>query len=179
MPLFIVRHEHDAERCPATDPYMGATLLNYLSRPTVRAHGIEIHGEAVVQGEHTLYMIVEADAQSAVDEFVKPFGMVGSVDIYPASTCVRVVASGGCGLKLPATEDESFVDPEEACQRAIESTIKRIADALASEDPQTKVGDSNRLKAAIEALDEATQPLADLMMDKAMEAVLRKQGVIQ
>jgi aspartokinase-like uncharacterized kinase len=65
------------------------------------------------------------------------------------------------------------------CQRAIESTMNRIADALASEDPQTKVGDSNRLKAAIKALDEATQPLADLMMDKAMEAVLRKQGVIQ
>jgi hypothetical protein len=24
--LFIVRHHHDAARCPATDPYVGATL---------------------------------------------------------------------------------------------------------------------------------------------------------
>jgi molecular chaperone DnaK len=65
------------------------------------------------------------------------------------------------------------------CKRAIESTIIQLEDALASEDPQTKVGDSNRLKAAIRAVDEATQPLADLMMDKAMEAALRKQGMIQ
>jgi hypothetical protein len=33
MALFIVRHQHEPDRCPATDPYMGATLLNYLSRP--------------------------------------------------------------------------------------------------------------------------------------------------
>ena len=41
MALFIVRHQHDAERCPATDPYLGATLLNYLSRRNVRKYGIE------------------------------------------------------------------------------------------------------------------------------------------
>ena len=68
---------------------------------------------------------------------------------------------------------------EATCQCEIESAISRTQDALATEDPQTKVGDLNLLKAAIKALDEATQPLADLMMDKAMEAVLRKQGVIQ
>lgn len=41
---------------PAQDPYMGAMLLNHLSRPNVRRHGVEIQGEAVVQGEHTLYL---------------------------------------------------------------------------------------------------------------------------
>jgi hypothetical protein len=61
MAMFIVRHQHDAETCPATDPYQGATLLNYLSRPNVRQRGVTIQGEAVVQGEHTLYMIVESD----------------------------------------------------------------------------------------------------------------------
>ena len=60
MPLFVVRHEHSPDHCPATDPDMGAMLLNYLSRPNVSRHGVEIHGEAVVQGEHTMYMIVEA-----------------------------------------------------------------------------------------------------------------------
>jgi hypothetical protein len=33
MSLFIVRHQHDAARCPAQDPYLGAALLDYLSRP--------------------------------------------------------------------------------------------------------------------------------------------------
>ena len=60
MALFVVRHQHAAERCPAQDPYSGAMLLNHLSRPNVRRHGVQIQGEAVVQGEHTLYMIVEA-----------------------------------------------------------------------------------------------------------------------
>lgn len=41
------------------------------------------------------------------------------------------------------------------------------------------MGDPARLKAATAALDEATKPLADLMMDKAMEALLRKRGMIQ
>ena len=48
MALFIVRHQHEPDRCPATDPYMGATLLDYLSRPNVRKHGVSIQGEAVV-----------------------------------------------------------------------------------------------------------------------------------
>src|SRR5439155_15322760 len=36
MALFIVSHRHEPERCPATDPYRSAMLLNYLSRPNVR-----------------------------------------------------------------------------------------------------------------------------------------------
>jgi hypothetical protein len=39
MALYIVRHEHEPERCPAIDPYAGAELLNYLSRPNVARHG--------------------------------------------------------------------------------------------------------------------------------------------
>ena len=41
---------------------MGAMLLNHLSRPNVKQYGVRIQGEAVVQGEHTLYLIVEAAA---------------------------------------------------------------------------------------------------------------------
>jgi len=50
--------------------------------------------------------------------------------------------------------------------------------ALAAEDPQTKAGDPDRLKAAIAGLDEATRPLADLLMDKAMHAMLRQRGLL-
>ena len=95
MSLFIVRHRHEPERCPATDPYMGAMLLNYLSRPNVRQHGVNIQGDAVVQGEHTLYMIIESSDEDRVRAFMRPFAEAGTVDVYPASTCVRVVASGG------------------------------------------------------------------------------------
>src|SRR2546425_10836260 len=105
MALFVVRHQHAAERCPAQDPYMGAMLLNHLSRPNVRQHGVEIQGEAIVQGEHTLYMIVEAGDEVRVREFMEPFSTVGSVDVYPASTCARAVASGGCAAPAPVVDE--------------------------------------------------------------------------
>ncbi len=123
MALFVVRHQHAAERCPAQDPYVGAMLLNHLSRPNVRQHGVEIQGEAVVQGEHTLYLIVEASDEGGVRRFMQPFELAGSLDIYPASTCARVVASGGCGAALPTSDRVPALDPEEACQQAIEAGL--------------------------------------------------------
>jgi len=124
MALFVVRHQHDADHCPAADPYMGATLLNYLSRPNVRRRGVEILGEAIVSGEHTLYMIVESSDEVRVREFMQPFAMAGSLDVYPASTCARVVSSGGCGAARPVVDDVvPALDPEEACQGAIDAGL--------------------------------------------------------
>jgi DMSO/TMAO reductase YedYZ molybdopterin-dependent catalytic subunit len=124
MALFIVRHHHEAERCPATDPYAGAEILNYLSRPNVRKRGVEIYGEAIVQNEHTLYLIVESSDADRVREFMKPFADVGSVEVYPASTCARAVASGGCAAQMPVVDDlVPAFDPEEACQRATDAGL--------------------------------------------------------
>ncbi|WP_263366961.1 sulfite oxidase [Edaphobacter bradus] len=124
MALFIVRHHHEPNRCPATDPYMGATLLNYLSRPNVRKHGVSIQGEAIVRGEHTLYMIVESSDEAHVREFMQPFTMAGSLDVYPAATCASVVASGGCAAAMPGIDAAvPAMDPEEACQQAIDGGL--------------------------------------------------------
>lgn len=124
MALFIVRHQHAAERCPATDPYVGANLLNYLSRPNVRKQGIEIQGEAIVRGEHTLYMIVESDDEARVWEFMRPFASAGEVDVYPAATCAGVVSNGGCGAAPPEIDRAApALDPEEACQWAIDGGL--------------------------------------------------------
>ena len=123
MALFVVRHQHTAERCPAQDPYAGAGLLNYLSRPNVRQHGVRIQGEAVVQGEHTVYFIVDADDEAKLRGFMQPFQQAGSVDIYPASTCAGVVASGGCAAPPLASDGAPEVNPEEACQQAIEDGL--------------------------------------------------------
>ncbi len=123
MALYVVRHQHAPDRCPAQDPAMGAMLLNHLSRPNVRQHGINVQGEAVVQGEHTLYLIVDATDEGRLREFMQPFLMAGSLDIYPASTCARVVTSGGCAAPLPVSDLVPALDPEDACQRAIDSGL--------------------------------------------------------
>ena len=50
--------------------------------------------------------------------------------------------------------------------------------ALAVEDLQAGAAELKRLQAAVTSLDEATRPLADFLMDKAMEAMLKKRGII-
>jgi molecular chaperone DnaK len=60
----------------------------------------------------------------------------------------------------------------------IEAAAREVASALATESPGGS-GDLKKLQASVAALDEATKPLAELLMDKAMEAVLRKRGLIQ
>ncbi|HEX6511770.1 MAG TPA: DUF3303 family protein [Chloroflexota bacterium] len=96
MALYVVRHQHPAESCPAMNPEMGQMLLQHLSDSSAANAGISINGEAVVNNEHTLYLILEADAENRVKEFMQPFSMAGTVDVYPASSCSDVVGRGGC-----------------------------------------------------------------------------------
>ena len=96
MSLFVVRHQHPSDRCPARDPQMGLMLLAHMQPANAERFGLKIHGEAVVDGEHTLYMIVEADGREQVESFMQPFQNAGTVEIWPASPCERVVERGGC-----------------------------------------------------------------------------------
>src|SRR5258706_2062465 len=61
----------------------------------------------------------------------------------------------------------------------IESAARELEKVLATENPKTGAGDLKRLQAAVAALDEITKPLAEKLMDKAMEAMRRKSGLIQ
>jgi molecular chaperone DnaK len=77
------------------------------------------------------------------------------------------------GLARHANE----IDPDQRAK--IQAAMHALEDALAVEDADTKTGDPKKLQAVHAALDAATQPLADLMMDQAMESLLRKQGMIR
>jgi len=96
MSLFVVQHRHPAERCPARDPQMGAMLLQHLSPANAKQHGLTIHGEAVINNAHTLYMIVDGPDRESVNRFMQPFGQAGTVEIFPASPCEAVVGRRGC-----------------------------------------------------------------------------------
>ena len=61
----------------------------------------------------------------------------------------------------------------------VEDVLGRVQESLATENSETKIGDTKQLQAVCAALDEVTKPLADMLMDKAMEAMLRKRGVIK
>jgi hypothetical protein len=96
MALFIVRHEHSAETCPAGDPQMGPMLAQHVSKAGAQAFGLEIHGEGVVTGGHALYLILESPDQQKVADYMAPFGNFGSVEVLPASSCEQVVARAAC-----------------------------------------------------------------------------------
>jgi hypothetical protein len=96
MPLFVVQHRHDAEHCPARDRQMAPMLLKHLSPANTAEYGLSIHGEAVVDGAHTLYLIVDAPSAENVSRFMQPFAQAGSVEILPASPCEVVVNRGAC-----------------------------------------------------------------------------------
>ena len=96
MSLFVVKHEHAAETCPAGNPQMAPFLVKHVSAPNVEANGMTLHGEAVIDGGHTLYLIVDSPDQGRVEEFMQPFKQVGSVDVMPASSCEKVVERAAC-----------------------------------------------------------------------------------
>lgn len=98
MSLFILRHQHDADRCPAQDPQAAAMLLAHLAPDNAEQYGITIQSHGVVDGQHTLYVIAEAGDQDAIQRFSAPFAQAGSVEVLPASLCEAVVARGGCAV---------------------------------------------------------------------------------
>jgi DMSO/TMAO reductase YedYZ molybdopterin-dependent catalytic subunit len=121
--VFVVRHQHSADRCPAADFVAGAGLLNHLNRTNAARHGVRIRGEAVLAA-HTLVMIAEADSEEVLRAFLAPFESAGSVEVESASTCARVVAGGGCAGVLPSLDPMvPALHPEEACQEALDAGL--------------------------------------------------------
>jgi molecular chaperone DnaK len=60
----------------------------------------------------------------------------------------------------------------------IEAAAAEVEKALAVEDSKAGAGELKHLQSALATLDEVTKPLADFLMDKAMEAMLKKRGII-
>lgn len=96
MSLYYVNHQHNAETCPARDPEMGNMLLKHISPSNAIKHHINIIADAVLDGEHTFVLILEAKDEEAIRSFMQPFSMAGSVEIRPASHCETVVERAGC-----------------------------------------------------------------------------------
>lgn len=67
---------------------------------------------------------------------------------------------------------------EAGCREQIERALQTLEALLARDQPESKIGDTQQLQVAMTALDDATKPLADVLMHKAMEALLRKRGAI-
>ncbi len=68
------------------------------------------------------------------------------------------------------------LDPD--CRHAVENALQTMESLLAEPIPEPS-RQARKLQAACAALDEASRPLADLLMDRAMETLLRQRGAIR
>lgn len=96
MPLYFVEHRHTADTCPAKNRDMMLMLGKHVSQPTADQFDIKIHSDIVHPGEHWMMMVLEAPEQAQVDEYVKPFGMLGTVEVKEVKTCEEVVETSTC-----------------------------------------------------------------------------------
>ena len=75
---------------------MGAMLLTHLSPLNARKFGVDIQADAVLDNMHTFVLIVDAEREEQIDNFMAPFKQAGPVEVWPASTCEVVVERAGC-----------------------------------------------------------------------------------
>jgi hypothetical protein len=96
MALYVAQHTHAAETCPAGNPQMAGALLQIVNASNASKAGIRILGDAVADGSHHLYLIVDADNEGVVRQYFAPFGQLGTLEVAPASHCEEVVSRGQC-----------------------------------------------------------------------------------
>jgi molecular chaperone DnaK len=84
----------------------------------------------------------------------------------------QLIAASRKGL----TECAGELSPEYRAQ--VDASVAKVEAVLAGESPGGNAGDTKALQAACDALDEITKPLAEMLMDRAMDALLRKKGIV-
>ena len=100
MPLFVARHRHPAQACPAAPGR--APRCWPTSRPLAARYGVAIQAEAVLDEAHELLLVVEAVERAQVERFMAVFARSGSVQVWPASSAEEAVARGALPAAWPA-----------------------------------------------------------------------------
>jgi uncharacterized protein with GYD domain len=75
---------------------MGPALVQHVTAENAAKFGVKVRADAVVDGQHTFVLIVEAADESKVKDFMAPFYQAGTVEIMPASSCETVVERAAC-----------------------------------------------------------------------------------
>lgn len=134
-------------------------ILHVLARDTATGHEKVVEMKSAVDVDDTaVQQMVEESVEHAFED------MDARKWIEAALKAREAVNAARGGL-------EEFTDELQNAD-AIRTALDLVESAL-----ETK-NDLPTLKGAVAKLDEATLPLADLMMDRAMEAVLRQRGVL-
>ena len=121
----------------------------------------------------------EAEFRALVDGKAKPPGALGRVEDLAVRRWVEASLKANelaTATKKALTECAGDIEPPYGDE--VEAALQRVQEVVASGSADGQSGDTKNLQAVCAALDEITKPLAELLMDRAMAAVLRKRGLI-
>ncbi len=165
----------DFERAPKGVPRVGVQFeIDANGILHVLARDIKTGRQTVVQMKSAVD-VDDADVQKMVEESVE----YAFDDLKARQWIEAKIRAAETITATRKTMAEFAKELEPDYKKQIDAALEIIEAALSTEEPKTKTGDANKLKAATAALDEVTKPLADLAMDKVMEAMLRKKGLIE
>ena len=169
------RFELEFEPAPKGVPRVGVQfaidadgLLHVLARDTRTGREKTVQMRSVVDVDDTeVQRMVEESLDHAADDLEARRWIEAQLRATETVTATRK------GL----VEAAGDLTPE--LQTRIQQAMQEVETVLAAEDPATKTGNLQALQQASAALDEATRPLADLLMDRAMLAMLQKRGLVK
>jgi len=168
------RFELEFEPAPKGVPRVGVQFeIDANGILHVLARDIKTGNQKVVQMQSAVD-VDDAEVQKMVEESVEH-----AFDDLRARQWIEAKIRAGetiMATRKTMAEYASELEPDYKAQ--LEAALEEIEAVLATEDPRTKTGDPKKLKEANARLDEVTKPLAEHAMDKAMEAMLRKRGLI-
>jgi molecular chaperone DnaK len=168
------RFEIEFEPAPKGVPRVGVQfeidangILHALARDVKTGHQKIVQMQSAVD-------VDDADVQKMIDESTEH----AFDDLRARQWIEAKIRAGETITATRKTMAEYASELESDYKNQLDAALEEIESVLASEEPRTKTGDPKKLKEATMKLDEVTKPLADHAMDKAMEAMLRKRGLI-
>ena len=162
------------ERAPRGVPRVGVQFeIDADGILHVLARDIKTGKQTVVQMKSAVD-VADAEVQRMVEESVEhAFDDLASRRWIEASLRARETA---VATRKALVDWAQELEPD--YRTKIETAVAEVETALGTEDRSKQAGDLSRLKAATAELDEVTKPLAEFIMDKAMETMLRQRGAI-
>jgi molecular chaperone DnaK len=142
-------------------------ILTVLARDTKTGHQRVVEMKSAVDvDDAAVHQMVEESVEHAFDDLAARRWVEARLKAQDLLAATRN-GLAECGAGLPEDQVTKVRDALTALERC-----------LAGENAESGTGDVHALKAACDALDAASHPLAELMMDRAMEALLRKRGML-
>ncbi|HIG27971.1 MAG TPA: molecular chaperone DnaK [Verrucomicrobiales bacterium] len=142
-------------------------ILHVLARDTATQLEKTIQVESAVDVEDSkVQQMVEESVEHAFEDWaVRKW-------VEARQRALETVHAAREGLEMNAEELDSDYRSQ------LLRSVQFVQEALQTEDSETGAGDLELLKKAHLELDEVSRELADLIMDKAMESILSKKGLI-